>query len=255
MAPPLACLFASILATSDLPRAQANVTRVELINVGMPKSGSSSLFNFLKCATLLRASHWSCSGDEKRAQLLGASRLSARRCGPCIRSNVINMRPPFEGCGDYNAYTQLDFSDPTGLDPTGLQCTFPQVTFLEILTAHHPGALFTMLTRPSDDWESSVWRWKEPLSPASFYTRFRQCNLPYLPLGLDHNVSLTQIYDYHTAAVRTYFARRTELRFFEGDIRINATGVGLAQALGLADPAAVAARCWRQVNKNDVRPP
>lgn len=206
-----------------------------LLNVGLPKSGSTSLSAFLMCAMPGRR-------DWVAHQMCKRTATGFRvPCGTCIMRNIKGRMPPLQGCGEYSAITQLDWTPYH--DPQ--DCIFPQVSYLEMLTDAYPDAVFTLPLRSSQSWASSVGRWNpKPEDPTViFEQRMRRCNLPYLPVG--SNRSLAEMYELHTAYIRGFFRNRPHLKLVEFDIASQSAGVVLATALGISKSKG---ECWARHN-------
>ena len=121
--------------TSDIdPLHPALVTRV--INLGLPKAGSSTLHRFFQCGGV-SSSHMFCG---KR-----------RRCAECIRTNLNNGSTPLEGCGNYSVFSQIDYPSVQKEE-----CYFPQVDALQALYRHYPHAIYLLPRRNPEAWVRSV---------------------------------------------------------------------------------------------------
>jgi hypothetical protein len=88
-----------------------------IINVGLPKSASTSVLDFFKCNGL-KASHYHCQNDCSKP---GTSRKHFCQdedkrdyCGPCIKSNFKHGAAPFENCGDYDVRSHVSNHQPPG---------------------------------------------------------------------------------------------------------------------------------------------
>ena len=102
---------------------EINGLPLPVINLGLPKSGTTSLHDFFKCATGYNVSHWSCKRATRENTHFGeapsqcesnTTQLFGQPCGSCIRENLFEKRPPLEGCGDYQVWTQIDFETCDG---------------------------------------------------------------------------------------------------------------------------------------------
>ena len=73
-------------------------------------------------------------------------------CAACLHRNIkIRDQAPLAGCGDYQAWTQID--DPNQ-DPA--KCFFPQVDAVDALHKHYPDAVYLLPRRDTEDWVRSV---------------------------------------------------------------------------------------------------
>ena len=109
-----------------------------IINLGFPKSGTSSLFDYYSCGQVA-SSHHKCKQET---------------CGECVFSNLKAGRAPLDECGNYAFYGQLDIDginyDGQGIWPGNEHalCYFPQISALQELHDAYPNASFTLTTRP-----------------------------------------------------------------------------------------------------------
>eukprot|EP00908_Phaeocystis_cordata_P016108 Transcript_27351.p1 GENE.Transcript_27351~~Transcript_27351.p1 ORF type:complete len:327 (+),score=58.43 Transcript_27351:62-1042(+) len=203
-----------------------------VINLGLPKSGSSSVQDFFKCGGL-RTSHYQCSKEE---------------CGICVRHNVEAGRPPLNGCGEYDVWAQLDVDGGTKHRPwLDHQCFLPQVTHLSELHEQYPDALFVLPTRPAEHWVASVNGWGAAGSYGAMHQRFfEDCHLPGLDSALPIDAQdqrLAQFYYNHTLSVRKFMAAQSAA-FLEFDIEEKEELV----AAQLEDATGIPASCWGQSN-------
>jgi len=199
-----------------------------ILNVGMPKVGSTSLYYYFECKGLA-ATHWN----------LGTEKFE----GLCMRDAVKVGLPPLETCtssdnsGNSNSnssnsgnttqtkthkykqkqYThaimQMDVALPLGSrygNPKAAfrssvekdDCFFPQLSLLEEFHAENPHATFVMTFRPMQDWVKSMVNW------FSMLERLQQCHLPNLPRGipsLSEHKSETETQNYLEATMTQFF--------------------------------------------------
>jgi len=209
--------------------ASATTSR-PIINLGLPKSGSSSVADFFECGGL-QTSHWSCGDD---------------LCGACAKRNVAAGRPILASCGDYDVWAQIDV---TGGTRSGVQrysdqdlCFLPQVTHLRELHEQFPNALFVLPTRPIEHWLASVNTWGD------MYDRLFECSLPGLnrqgKSREEQDHLLAQFYYNHTIAVREFMAMRPRQMLLEFAIEEDADLVGPHLESVTGFPAS----CWGKAN-------
>jgi hypothetical protein len=121
-----------------------------ILNVGMPKCGSSTLQTFFKCAG------WN---------------VRHNQAGHCMEKALLEGKPPIQGCRlsrGKQALLQLDVQLPPN-------CFFPQISLLDEIHQEKPHATFVMNFRPVDDWIRSARSWSEDM-----VGRWSQCMLPGL---------------------------------------------------------------------------
>lgn len=134
---------------------------------GLPKTGSTSLHRFFRCAGL-NTSHFHCTeGERYKAEFCG---LMMQKCA--------SLGLPFLSCTPgYDAYLQIDFDFPNekgGLRDNSLrtQCFFPQISGLGALLRDYPTATYVLTYRDPLNWARSTIR---------FYRMdiaIARCNLP-----------------------------------------------------------------------------
>ena len=229
-------LVAPVGAVPDRASAQAAVLpdgalaaraplKLPIINLGLPKSGSTSLRDFFSCGNLT-ASHFKCNGAP---------------CGMCVDQNLQAGRPALHGCGDYHVWAQLDWA-PIGLPiQKKKQCFFPQLSALKELHEQYPEATFVLPTRPPRHWIASVDNWQH----ADYRMRevLAACNLPGLPSGRKpSDTELASFYVQHSRTVRTFVANHPSHTLIEFDLE----EPDVAQKLALV--SGVPATCWGKSN-------
>ena len=179
------------LSTSILGvRRRGTMGASYVINLGLPKTGSSTLHSFFQCGGF-SSSHWRCGN---------------RTCAGCISENLKRRLPPFAGCGEFQVWSQMD--DPNG-DPR--KCFFPQVDALENLYRHYPDAIYLLPKRNPGSWVRSV----QSLSNSESFmgTRIMACNFMKGPIR-----DLRQFYLQHIAAVRNFAKENPGMILVEYDI-------------------------------------
>ena len=188
------------------------------INLGFPKSGTSSLYDYYTCGNV-GSSHHKCKLET---------------CGECVFANVEAGRAPLDSCGNYAFYGQLDI-DGIGYDSEGswpgdkhALCYFPQLSALQELHDAYPTARFTLTTRPPAHWLASVDGW-------GLRDRLVDCNLPGLPEGKGaDDQELMTWFSSHLDTVREFVAANpSHGPLLEVDIEDDSTGQVLEEATGI----------------------
>lgn len=138
-----------------------NTIPTRVINVGMPKTGSTSLQNlFIQSGqannnSYQNARHFHCGKD------IGP-------CGACIQKAIENNKPPLASCGNYTVWTQLDY-------PMYNDCYFPQVSALEEIVKENPDAVLILPLRNVSRWINSINKWGDMRKILT-----RRCDIPGL---------------------------------------------------------------------------
>lgn len=186
--------------------------------VGMPKSGTSSIYEFFRCGGYARVTHQMCGN---------------RTCARCIWENTRLRRPLLHGCDDYSVYTQLD-EDGLASDRF---CFFPQRN-LSLLHAAYPSSTFILNTRNPIHWVNSVTNWN------TLRARLARCKLGRYDFRDD--AQLIDFYQSHNEYVRS-FARTHGHALIEIDIE--------GDVKALAARTNINASCFIRANQRQHRVP
>ena len=210
-----------------------------VLNVGMPKVGSTALFQFFRCSGW-RASHW----QTKRQDLLGMCMQRAYERNESLLESCDSWRRPYES---YNrsldvqaeAFLQMDAEENNG------NCVFPQMEYLDQLHAEAPNATLVLLFRPMKDWARSMVKWA-PEPRGSMALRLSKCDLPGLPLGKGNSTQdMIYWWCWHVQRIRKFVQLHPSHTLIELDLyhtEINAQA--MAQLFGSKTS------CWGHANKN-----
>lgn len=261
-------LFANYMMVSPKPfqsksphnALQISVHQRPIVNVGFPKSGSTSLFEFFTC-TGLRTQHFCCCGD--KSDHPPCQTLSMAEC---ILANMAKGQSILQGCGDYQAYTQIDGERPTrnlGGHMTGIlkengqydkldQRTFegrvsafkhflPQHFYLDDLHKWNPDAIYVLPLRDPDEWAYSVFNWFQMRARVVNEYRLFNSSLER-PGKKGARAFLSRIYREHTEYVRSFVKRHPRHRLVEFNITDPSADQILSQSIG------VERGCWGHHN-------
>jgi hypothetical protein len=143
------CFRANVNATKELADwVVSNNLQLSLpiLNVGMPKCGSTTLQHFFKCVGFV-ASHEENGFQFKKAVDEGKPPISTTR-------------------PHHDAILQMD--------KNYYKCAYPQIQFLDEIHAERPNATFVLNFRPIVDWITSARKWH------GMAVRWAHCELPGL---------------------------------------------------------------------------
>jgi len=209
-----------------------------VINLGLPKTGTTTLHNYFKCGGRT-SSHWEVGMEETTRFKSGHP--EPETCAACLHRNIkIRDQAPLAGCGDYQVWTQID--DPNA-DPA--KCFFPQVDSVDALHKHYPDAVYLLPRRDTEDWirsvENAFHNDEEMGSNTSMADRIRRCPFTTrVPAG-----NLREFVRHHLARTRQW-AQEHKVTLIEYDIREPAP---LLDFFNDIPP-----RCWQHANKNKLLP-
>ena len=160
--------FADILKASRKSNKKDNATPILLM--GLPKSGSEAIHKYFACNQVSSA-HYCC--DNKKSSLASTKVSESNKqsmidapmkfpcgpdqviCGSCVLENMQNNHPPFEGCGEYQVWSQYDVetSEP-------FSWFLPQHFALPLLHEAYPKAPIILNRRETAlDWAESILHW------------------------------------------------------------------------------------------------
>lgn len=191
---------------------QSNKKETRIINVGLPKSGSTSLHRMFSHA-----------GRKKEK-----TNLNLHYCGQCIFDQIQEQRQQYEEkstakieydllhkCGDFHVWTQIDFLHYE-------KCIFPQIQYLEELYSDAPNATWLMPMRNVSNWVRSVTHYRNARELAE------ECDLlPYLNITIGDAKSddkMMELYCAHIDQIRFFVKSHPTLSYIE--FRIEDPNVG-----------------------------
>ena len=193
-----------------------------VVNLGMPKMGSTSLHSYFKCGGHTSV-HWLCGGGKTY-------------CGDCIEKAIkSDLLPlPYSTCKmkKMASYAQID-RGPENL---------VQVNYLNEIVSGIPNATFILTFRNMTNWFRSLTNWGTPEN--NMRKRFERANITGLPEGVGKNVSqFSSFYCEYVKRVRKEVAKypgRHEL--IEIDIEDPTVGRQVEEAFGIKET------CWGHKN-------
>lgn len=238
----LSCYRADHRRTHLLMSEQRALPR-PVLNLGMPKMGSSTLWQFFVCSGW-KTNHW-----KTRKGLVGKCMRNANNDSkPILAScdswkmrgkDFMNITGPDHGS---EAYLQMDYC----LLNDKAVCVFPQVQYLERMHEESPNATFVLLFRPPEDWFRSLMSWPPGFTKRSLGNRIAKAQLPGLPAG--NGTTLDEMkswWCWHVNRVRSFVDRNPSHALIELDLYdANHTAAVLATLFKSRR------QCWGHVNAN-----
>jgi len=233
------CFIPDLSKTQEIMRSKKQL-QLPILNVGMPKAGSSTLKKFFNC------SGYNSSHDQE---------------GVCLAKAVIRDRlQPFSGCKwtkTKQAFLQMDLNN-RGHFVDGrihmyktLQCWWPQISFLDEIHKEYPNATFVMNFRPINDWIRSV----QAHGRVPMHVRFLKCskNIPGLisssPVkgGVGHN-DLKMFWCRHVQHIRNFVKKYPTHNLIEIDLYAKETPGLMGKLFNSSE------ECWGHANSR-LKPP
>ena len=219
------CLRARRLYGKNTP------VNLPVINLGLPKIGTTSLQNFFACAGR-SASHWTCGAGSY--------------CSMCILDSVRIGLPPLDRCGNYDAYLQIE--GPRSKNQRNSKLLyFPQIEMLDEIVSAYPNATYVLTFRSMDGWYRSLSDWGGPKrfrTSLSLKERMKRSNVTGLRDDADGTRDFGAFFCDHVKRVRDAVPWE---RLVEIDIEDDDAGIMLAETFD-AD-----AGCWGHMNANAKR--
>jgi len=213
----------AITVDANNPRSFKLPTPV--ISVGMPKSGTTSLFNYFNC------------GGHATSHYLCANGIRSFKCGDCIQRNIRKGNPLLRGCGKFEVWAEINssyhFKNTIFL---------PQVENLDLIHRYYPNATFVLTYRNPEDWVESVQNWH------ALKGFLLNSNITGLHSGSgDVRLALRSFYVTHIERIRQFVHDYPSHKLVQVNLIDNNAGKILQDSFGVSEA------CWGQSNKGDYK--
>lgn len=195
------------------------MSALKVINLGLPKSGTTTLGEALKRAGL-RVADW-----RIRAGQSTGDRINRRFVGKLMYDAYFETGDPLAEMAEFDAFTEID------VVRNGLNL-WPQTDWglLAAIRAHHPGAKFVLTYRDPVKLSDSMGRWSN-----MGRTRLPENAVPGLPAGFGAtDAQRIRWIEGHYAFCRRVFGNDPE--FLEYDMEDSAAPEQVAAFLGIGLP-------------------
>lgn len=233
-----------------------NATKTPILVVGLPKAGTSTLFEFFRCKQKSwKCQHWYCCGQQDHANKGGPYLMS-----DCMLHNLELNFPILDGCGDYDVYTELNGprrDTDTGklLDSKRPKIFLPQHYHLPDLHAFAPDATWILNIRPIEEWVHSVLKVPGNALVRQIIHEVQHHETSFeTPKGRNQTKSfLRMFWQRHVQQVQS-FCQFHQHKLVVVNITSPTAADDLSQSLGWAtNPRPSAAACWGQHNIGEYR--
>lgn len=198
------------------------------LNLGFPKTGTSSLHKFFECGGL-QSAHYRCNRIDS--------------CARCIRQSVEAGGDPLELCAlgrkDIDVYAQMDDGH-----------YFPQIEVLDDIVAAYPEATLFLTFRNMTKWYNSLKKWPPRKRGPHLNDKLRENNITGFPTGVGENVSeFSDWFCNHVQRVRRVVNDNPSLTLVEVDIE----DANIAKRM--SDMFEIGESCWGHANVNPIANP
>jgi hypothetical protein len=250
---------ARVAAAAPFPGhvSRPNATKSPIFVVGLPKAGTSSLFEFFHCHGYY-SQHWYCCRKQTAAQRGGPTYMSE-----CMLYNLRFGLPMLQGCGDYDVYTELNGPRPSKPPPDQTQqkqkqqqqqqprIFLPQHYNLQDLHDYAPDSTWILNIRPVDDWVESVLSVDGHMLLRQFIYEVQQHDPFETPKGRQESRDfLRRFWDKHLRQIYDFVQDHPSHTLVTVNISDPNAGLQLARSLGFKKEGRAMA-CWRQHNKRE----
>jgi hypothetical protein len=199
------------------------------INVGMPKSGSTSLTYLFNRAGIKTSHYKNCRKKNgninfKKTKKQRTYKKEQVKCGSCIKDVIDNnaLHNIFLECGNFTMWGEMNFNRNKNVNV----CIYPQIQYLEKIYTDAPHATWIMPMRNVSDWIDSVTRWGR--IPGTFRDDFGPCNFPQIGFkgstDLMDDRKMMAMYCNHIVQIREFVKSHQSLSLIE--FRIEDPNVG-----------------------------
>lgn len=213
---------------SKTTATQDHAERPFALSVGLPKSGTTSLYHFFHCSGY-PTTHYCCCGSSKTEYpCSGGTQLSEQ-----LKANMKQGVHFWNGTGSQTVHTQLDGETKSG------SYFLPQHYHLDTIHQTAPDALWILPLRPAKDWKRSVDGWLDMAK------RLAIMHKEYEAVSVESSeFSLEEFYAQHSEKIRQFCQDHREPgSCLEIDIMSPNVGELLAQHV----PGTLAS-CWGKHN-------
>jgi hypothetical protein len=180
----------------------------------LPKSATSSSWMYFNCGGYNAAHQW----------IKGQGKV-----GVCIEQNIRQNKPPFEGCGNYDVWTDTGYVEQ---DPI---CYQPAIQGLDAIYQSYPNSTILLVTRNVEDWYQSISRlqWRQT------FNKLHHCpGMPSKKGGGGTKDDWIQFYINHTQMVRHFAKTHPTMTYLEFAVEDPNVAQQMEEQIG------VNATCW-----------
>jgi hypothetical protein len=207
---------AAINETNEQP-INKKLLKTPIFVVSLPKSGTTSSAAYFSCGGL-RASHYWARNDDGQLRMVGE----------CIQNNIIRQKPPLEGCGSYDVWTDTGYAEFN-------RCFYPSIDGLDAFYNAYPNSTLMLVTRNTSSWFHSFFEWNNH----RLFRRWIRCNATGMPNN-NHGKwkDFHNYYEWHQNMIRKFASDHPSMAYVEVGLESPDAGRKLEEAFGIPET------CW-----------
>jgi hypothetical protein len=190
----------------------------------LPKSATTSTAKFFSCGGLRTAHYWHRNKRKDPTIIFGQ----------VIEKNVVNGRPPFEGCGDFDVFADTGYITRNG------RCFHPEVDGLDAIYQAYPNSTIVYVTRETESWLSSLVGHRN----GRLKEKWGKCNATGFPKQNASDEDFRSFHDWHTKLIRKFAQEHPSMTYLEFELEDPEIAENFETATGIES------HCWGQHNQS-----
>ena len=222
---------------SNHPRPKLKVP-TPIFVPSLPKSGTTSIHKYFVC------------GNQKSAHHVYRINGKVRnKIGRCVERNIGNGIKPFEGCGDYDIWSDTGYvgvyhqnnngNDTMTQTAVDVPCYYPFVEALEQIYEAYPQATLLFITRKKEDWLKSIQTYHDGF----IFDVWKRCSTTGFPGMKAIPQDFQNFYEWHQQLIRDFAKDHPSLTYIEVPLEASNAGELLEEQIGVPQT------CWGHHNQ------
>jgi hypothetical protein len=206
----------------------------------LPKSGTTSIHKYFLCG-----------GQKSAHHVYKIDGKLQNKIGRCVQRNMNRNTPPFDGCGDYDIWTDTGYVAPSyhkGASHANtteeVPCFYPLIEALDQVYEAYPNATMLFVVRNETDWLNSIQEYHEGF----IMNVWKQCNTRGFPNQDATPHDFGKFYQWHQRLIRDFAKSHPTITYLEVPLEAESTASALEENIGIPK------QCWGHHNKLRVKP-
>jgi Sulfotransferase domain len=206
----------------------------------LPKSGTTSIHKYFQC------------GNQRSAHLV--YRIDGKvhnKIGRCWQRNIQQGKPPLEGCGDHDIWSDTGYVDLNyrkgqnkSQSVSNIPCYYPLIQALDQIYEAYPNSTFLFVTRNETNWLESIQTYHEGF----IVDVWKRCKIDGFP-GLDARPEdFLDFYRWHQRLIRSFAEGHPSITYLEVPLEAANTAEILEDKIGISNT------CWGHHNQQQSTP-